>query len=132
MLLQSSPPPFCPDGRSTDLETILSLIHAADRYIHIAVMDYYPSIIYQYPKRYVSRYTAMPLPHNIPYVSRYTAMPLPDLGTRLCRYLMMCCMLQVLSRMGAHPDRPAIVRSRGSAALLRFRGAATVIIAISR
>jgi len=45
--LGSSPPPFCPDGRDTDLDAILSAIKNADKFVYIAVMDYFPTTIYQ-------------------------------------------------------------------------------------
>ncbi|XP_022224436.2 5'-3' exonuclease PLD3 [Drosophila obscura] len=49
--LSSSPPPLSANGRTNDLEAILSTIDSAITYVNIAVMDYYPLIIYgQHPK----------------------------------------------------------------------------------
>ena len=44
--LASSPPPFCPEGRDKDIDAILRLISEAQEFVHIAVMDYFPSTIY--------------------------------------------------------------------------------------
>nr|CAD7430678.1 unnamed protein product [Timema monikensis] len=44
--LGSSPPPFCPEGRSTDLDAILKIMSTAEQFIYIAVMDYIPLTIY--------------------------------------------------------------------------------------
>ena len=44
--LASSPPPFCPEGRDKDIEAILRGISQAREFVHIAVMDYFPSTIY--------------------------------------------------------------------------------------
>nr|CAD7577065.1 unnamed protein product [Timema californicum] len=44
--LGSSPPPFCPEGRSTDLDAILKIMSTAEQFIYIAVMDYVPLTIY--------------------------------------------------------------------------------------
>jgi phospholipase D3/4 len=43
---QSSPPPFCPEGRSTDIDAIIDIISRAERFIYISVMDYFPLQIY--------------------------------------------------------------------------------------
>lgn len=48
----SSPPEFCTDQRTDDLSALLHVITSAQRFIHIAVMDYAPAIIYSYPKTY--------------------------------------------------------------------------------
>lgn len=42
----SSPPPLSSTGRTNDLEAIINVILSADRFVHIAVMDYYPLLIY--------------------------------------------------------------------------------------
>jgi len=44
--LSSSPAPLCPQGREVDIEAILATINSAQEFIHIAVMDYFPSTIY--------------------------------------------------------------------------------------
>ncbi|KAE8742198.1 hypothetical protein FOCC_FOCC012284 [Frankliniella occidentalis] len=44
--LSSSPPPFCPSGRSGDVDTIVNLINEAEKFVYIAVMDYIPMMIY--------------------------------------------------------------------------------------
>ncbi|KAK3907420.1 5'-3' exonuclease PLD3 [Frankliniella fusca] len=44
--LSSSPPTFCPTGRSGDVDTIVHLISKAEKFIYIAVMDYIPMMIY--------------------------------------------------------------------------------------
>ncbi|XP_052827411.1 5'-3' exonuclease PLD3 [Octopus bimaculoides] len=50
--LSSSPPPFCANGRTGDIDAILDVIYSAKKFIHIAVMDYAPALIYSYPKKY--------------------------------------------------------------------------------
>lgn len=42
----SSPPPFCPGGRSGDADTIVDIISKAEKFVYIAVMDYIPMMIY--------------------------------------------------------------------------------------
>jgi len=44
--LSSSPPPFCPHGREVDIDAIVKTINMAEHYVHIAVMDYFPTTIY--------------------------------------------------------------------------------------
>eukprot|EP00094_Tigriopus_californicus_P006032 TCALIF_05810-PB protein Name:"Similar to PLD3 Phospholipase D3 (Pongo abelii)" AED:0.45 eAED:0.45 QI:0/0.71/0.62/0.87/0.28/0.25/8/155/491 len=44
--LSSSPAPFCPVGRTVDIEAILSVIDHAKKFIHVAVMDYFPATLY--------------------------------------------------------------------------------------
>lgn len=44
--LSSSPPPFCPQGREKDLDAVLKVINNAEEFVHIAVMDYFPTTIY--------------------------------------------------------------------------------------
>ncbi|KAL1130822.1 hypothetical protein AAG570_012063 [Ranatra chinensis] len=44
--VSSSPPQFCPLGRTTDIGSILDVIQKADHFIYIAVMDYIPMMIY--------------------------------------------------------------------------------------
>ncbi|XP_056152333.1 5'-3' exonuclease PLD4 [Lampris incognitus] len=50
--LTASPPAFCPPSRTQDLEAILSVISGAQRFINVAVMDYFPSTQFEKPKRY--------------------------------------------------------------------------------
>ena len=45
-LLQSSPPPLCPSGRTSDVDAILDVIYKAEQYVYIAVMDYFPITLY--------------------------------------------------------------------------------------
>ncbi|XP_016122217.1 phospholipase D4-like, partial [Sinocyclocheilus grahami] len=42
-LPQASPPVFCPDSRTRDLDAILSAIRGAQDFIHVAVMEFYPA-----------------------------------------------------------------------------------------
>jgi phospholipase D3/4 len=44
--LSSSPPPFCPLGREEDAEAIVKIINAAEKWVRVAVMDYFPATIY--------------------------------------------------------------------------------------
>lgn len=47
----SSPPKFCPNGRTSDISAVLDVISKARKFIFIAVMDYFPLTIYsQHPK----------------------------------------------------------------------------------
>ncbi|XP_033110848.1 phospholipase D3-like [Anneissia japonica] len=50
VVLSSSPPPFCPEGRVSDIDAILHVIDEAKSFIKIAVMDYLP-IIPEYGSR---------------------------------------------------------------------------------
>jgi phospholipase D3/4 len=52
---QSSPPKFCPKGRTSDIDTVLNVISTANSFIHIAVMDYFPLTIYTPKIKYVVR-----------------------------------------------------------------------------
>ncbi len=44
--LSSSPPSFCPAGREEDAAAIVGIIDAAERFVRVAVMDYFPATIY--------------------------------------------------------------------------------------
>jgi phospholipase D3/4 len=44
--LQSSPPPFNPTGRTNDIDALVNVIRHAEKFIYIAVMDYFPLTIY--------------------------------------------------------------------------------------
>ncbi|KAL7646357.1 UNVERIFIED_CONTAM: hypothetical protein RMT77_003267 [Armadillidium vulgare] len=46
VFLSSSPLPFNPNGRTNDIDTVLSIISHADKFVHIAVMDYFPRFLY--------------------------------------------------------------------------------------
>ena len=48
-IIQSSPKPLCPRGRTTDIDAILDVISKAQQYVHIAVMDYSPLVIWRPP-----------------------------------------------------------------------------------
>lgn len=45
--ISSSPPPFCPQGRDSDIEAILRTIDSAKEFVRVAVMDYYPATLYR-------------------------------------------------------------------------------------
>lgn len=47
-ILQSSPPPMSPKGRTQDIDAIVDVIKSAEEYVHIAVMDYFPLILYSH------------------------------------------------------------------------------------
>ncbi|XP_053648961.1 5'-3' exonuclease PLD3 isoform X2 [Cherax quadricarinatus] len=44
--LSSSPPPFCPKGRSNDIDAIIDVISKAKKFVYIAVMDYFPKMLF--------------------------------------------------------------------------------------
>jgi len=44
--LSSSPPPFCPNGRDVDVDAIVKVMNTAEKFINIAVMDYFPTTLY--------------------------------------------------------------------------------------
>jgi len=46
VFLSSSPAPFNPEGRTNDIDAILTVINRADKFINIAVMDYFPIFLY--------------------------------------------------------------------------------------
>ncbi|GCC35521.1 5'-3' exonuclease PLD3 isoform X2 [Chiloscyllium punctatum] len=48
----SSPRALCPDGRTEDLASILSIIDDAKKFVHVAVMNYIPVTVFSYPRRY--------------------------------------------------------------------------------
>lgn len=50
--IASSPPRFCPEGRSTDIDAIIDIISKAKHFIYISVMDYFPLQIYTQEPRY--------------------------------------------------------------------------------
>lgn len=51
VFISSSPPAFSPTGRSDDLESILAGIDEATEFVYVAVMDFYPQIIYGGPDK---------------------------------------------------------------------------------
>ncbi|XP_062329630.1 5'-3' exonuclease PLD3 [Osmerus eperlanus] len=50
--LSSSPPSFCAQGRTGDLQAILSVVEDAEQFVYIAVMNYLPTMEFSRPKRY--------------------------------------------------------------------------------
>ena len=46
VFISSSPKSFCPNGRTNDIDAILSIIKSATKFIDIAVMDYFPQFLY--------------------------------------------------------------------------------------
>ncbi|XP_076658422.1 5'-3' exonuclease PLD3 isoform X1 [Halictus rubicundus] len=50
--VSSAPPPFSPNGRTEDVDAILYCIEKAEKFIYIAVMDYFPLTIYTTKLRY--------------------------------------------------------------------------------
>ncbi|XP_047678600.1 5'-3' exonuclease PLD3 isoform X2 [Tachysurus fulvidraco] len=51
-LTQSAPPSLCAEGRTPDLQAILSIINDAQEFVYIAVMNYLPTMEFSDPKRY--------------------------------------------------------------------------------
>lgn len=52
VLYKASPPSFCPKSRTQDLEAILSIISEAQHYVDIAVMEYFPTTLFERPRRW--------------------------------------------------------------------------------
>ncbi|XP_028818708.1 phospholipase D3 [Denticeps clupeoides] len=52
--LSSSPPSLCAEGRTPDLQAILSVIGDAEQFVYIAVMNYLPTMEFSRQKRYWS------------------------------------------------------------------------------
>ncbi|XP_037342717.1 5'-3' exonuclease PLD4 [Pungitius pungitius] len=50
--LTASPASFCPVSRTQDLEAILSIISEAQRYVDVAVMEYFPTTRFEKPRRF--------------------------------------------------------------------------------
>lgn len=50
--LSSSPPSLCAAGRTSDLQSILSVVEDAESFVYIAVMNYLPTMEFSHPKRY--------------------------------------------------------------------------------
>lgn len=50
--MSSAPPQLCPPGREGDGDAILHVIRSARQYIHIAVMDYVPALLYSSNNEY--------------------------------------------------------------------------------
>ncbi|XP_058254896.1 5'-3' exonuclease PLD4 isoform X2 [Hemibagrus wyckioides] len=48
--ISNSPPAFCPESRTKDLDAILSVIGQAGQFIHVAVMEYFPAFKFNYHK----------------------------------------------------------------------------------
>lgn len=49
---QSSPPPMSPSGRTQDIDAIVNVINSAEKFVHIAVMDYIPLTLYTPKPKY--------------------------------------------------------------------------------
>ncbi|XP_065919930.1 5'-3' exonuclease PLD3-like isoform X2 [Dysidea avara] len=50
--LASSPGELCPTGRTVDIDALLYVINSAQQFVYIAVMDYFPALIYTHPQVY--------------------------------------------------------------------------------
>lgn len=50
--IAGSPPAFCPQSRTQDLEALLSIISQAQHYVDVAVMEYIPMIRFNKPQKY--------------------------------------------------------------------------------
>ncbi|KAL2098664.1 hypothetical protein ACEWY4_005144 [Coilia grayii] len=50
--IAASPPLFCPESRTSDLDAILLTIREANQFVYVAVMDYFPTSQFTYPPRY--------------------------------------------------------------------------------
>ncbi|KAK7160860.1 hypothetical protein R3I93_008505 [Phoxinus phoxinus] len=50
--LSSSPPSLCAEGRTSDVQSILSVIADAQQFVYIAVMNYLPTMEFSSHKRY--------------------------------------------------------------------------------
>ncbi|KAG8448764.1 hypothetical protein GDO86_015720 [Hymenochirus boettgeri] len=50
--LSSSPPPLSGEGRTDDLQSIVSIIDTAKKFVYISVMDYSPTEEFSHPRRY--------------------------------------------------------------------------------
>lgn len=53
--MSSSPPGLCPSGRAHDGNTIVNIINEAEKFVHIAVMDYFPTTQFTKPRYYWPR-----------------------------------------------------------------------------
>lgn len=52
LYISSSPPKMCPPGRTADGTAITDIIGKANKFVYIAVMDYFPLMIYTHLPRY--------------------------------------------------------------------------------
>ncbi|KAI5610724.1 phospholipase D3, partial [Silurus asotus] len=50
--ISNSPPAFCPESRTKDLDAIMSVVSQAKQFIHVAVMEYFPASKFYYHHRY--------------------------------------------------------------------------------
>lgn len=50
--LSSSPPKFCPPGRTDDLSAIIRVIDSATKFVFVSVMDYFPTTLYTRQRTY--------------------------------------------------------------------------------
>ncbi|KAL5463226.1 hypothetical protein EMCRGX_G032106 [Ephydatia muelleri] len=51
----SAPPEFCTEDRTSDIDALEKIIYSATKFIYIAVMDYFPALIYTPNSSYWSR-----------------------------------------------------------------------------
>ncbi|NXX47981.1 PLD4 Phospholipase, partial [Tricholaema leucomelas] len=49
---KASPPVFCPEGRTYDLSSIISIISEAEKFVYVSVMEYFPTSRFIHPERY--------------------------------------------------------------------------------
>lgn len=52
IFIAGSPPQFCPVSRTQDIDAILSIISEAGHYVDVAIMEYFPMIRFEKPKKY--------------------------------------------------------------------------------
>ncbi|KAK5618035.1 hypothetical protein CRENBAI_023195 [Crenichthys baileyi] len=52
LYIAGSPPSFCPPSRTQDLEAILSSISEAEKFVDVAVMEYFPTTRFEKPYKY--------------------------------------------------------------------------------
>ncbi|XP_029427380.1 phospholipase D3 [Rhinatrema bivittatum] len=50
--LSSAPPALCAQGRTEDLQAIVSIIDDAKLFVYVAVMDYVPTLEFSHPRKY--------------------------------------------------------------------------------
>ncbi|XP_019871035.1 5'-3' exonuclease PLD3 isoform X2 [Aethina tumida] len=50
--ISSSPPPFNPTGRTNDIAALVNVIEKAEKFVYVAVMDYFPQMLYTPKKKF--------------------------------------------------------------------------------